>query len=130
MQQEFPKKIIAIVVLAILVVFIMIKASVTIKSGEAGVLFKTFGGGIDTESTYGEGFHFIAPWNDVILYNVKQQKLSESMSVLSSNGLEITVDVTLQFQPITNDLALRGLTRVLTLSKAITELLFPILKSV
>jgi prohibitin 1 len=104
MQQEIPKKLIASIILVIVFVIVIIKSSVTINSGEAGVLFQTFGGGVYTEAPYGEGFHFIAPWNNVFLYNVKQQKISESMSVLSSNGLEITVDVTLQFQPISKDL--------------------------
>jgi len=104
MQQEIPKKLIATIIMVVLLVVIMIKSSVTINSGEAGVLFKTFAGGVDTDSPKGEGFHFIAPWNKVILYNVKQQKVSDGMSVLSSNGLEITVDVTLQFQPISKDL--------------------------
>jgi len=104
MQQEFPKKLIATIILLVIFVIVMIKSSVTIKSGEAGVLFQTFSGGVYTEEAYGEGFHFIAPWNKIIIYNVKQQTQEESMSVLSSNGLEITVDVTLQFKPIAKEL--------------------------
>jgi regulator of protease activity HflC (stomatin/prohibitin superfamily) len=106
MQQEIPKKLIATIIMIVLLVIVMIKSSVTIQSGEAGVLFETFNGGVNTDEPKGEGFHFIAPWNNVMLYNVKQQKVSEKMSVLSSNGLEITVDVTLQFQPIAKDLPL------------------------
>jgi len=106
MQQEIPKKLIASIILIVILVIVMFKSSVTVKSGEAGVLFETFGGGVNTEAPMGEGFNFMAPWNKVILYNVKQQKISESMSVLSSNGLEITVDVTLQFQPIAKELPL------------------------
>ena len=40
----------------------------------------------------------------MIIYNIKQQTQQESMSVLSSNGLEINVDVTVQFQPIAKKL--------------------------
>jgi regulator of protease activity HflC (stomatin/prohibitin superfamily) len=105
-KSEVPKKLIALGVLLLIVVIIMFKSSITIKSGEAGVLFRTFGGGVYTEQQYGEGFHFIAPWNKMIIYNVKQQTKEESMSVLSSNGLEIDVDVTLQFQPIAKKLPL------------------------
>jgi regulator of protease activity HflC (stomatin/prohibitin superfamily) len=103
-KSEVPKKLIALGVLLLIVVIIMFKSSITIKSGEAGVLFRTFGGGVYTQQQYGEGFHFIAPWNKMIIYNVKQQTKEESMSVLSSNGLEIDVDVTLQFQPIAKKL--------------------------
>jgi regulator of protease activity HflC (stomatin/prohibitin superfamily) len=103
-MQDIPKKLIAFIVLLIIFIIVMFKSSVTIKSGEAGVLFQTFSGGVYTEAPYGEGFHFMAPWNKMFIYNVKQQKISEKMSVLSSNGLEITVDVTLQFQPVSNTL--------------------------
>ncbi len=75
------------------------KMSITINAGEAGVLFKTFGGGVDTEKTYGEGFHVIAPWNKMIRYEVRQNELLEQMSVLSANGLEITVDLSAWYHP-------------------------------
>jgi len=100
MQQEIPKKLIASIIIVLIVLVAMYKSSITLKSGQAGVLFQTFVNGVDTTETMGEGFHFIAPWNKVIVYNVKQQTKEESMSVLSSNGLEITVDVTLQFKPV------------------------------
>ncbi len=105
-MEDIPKRIIAGVIFAAIFIIVLLKSSVTIDSGEAGVLFKTFGGGVDTRAPYGEGFHFMAPWNNMVLYNMKQQKISENMSVLSSNGLEITVDVTLQFQPIHQKLPL------------------------
>tara|TARA_R110002096_G_scaffold274917_1_gene468644 strand:+ start:381 stop:1217 length:837 start_codon:yes stop_codon:yes gene_type:complete len=85
-------------VIAILLIGIF-KMSITIDAGEAGVLFKTFGGGVDTEQTYGEGFHIIAPWNKMIRYEVRQNELLEQMSVLSANGLEITVDLSAWYHP-------------------------------
>ncbi|MCF8276699.1 MAG: prohibitin family protein [Flavobacteriales bacterium] len=75
------------------------KMSVTIHAGEAGVLFRTFGNGVDTTHTYGEGFHVIAPWNNMIRYEVRQNELLEQMSVLSANGLEITVDLSAWYHP-------------------------------
>ncbi|MGB2135996.1 MAG: prohibitin family protein, partial [Flavobacteriaceae bacterium] len=76
--------------------------------GEAGVLFKTFGGGVVTdEAPLSEGFHIIAPWNKVYIYNVKQQEFFEgNMQVLSSNGLEISLDVSVLYQPVYNELGL------------------------
>jgi regulator of protease activity HflC (stomatin/prohibitin superfamily) len=44
---------------------------VTIDSGEKGVLFKKFDGGLEKEVVYGQGFHVIAPWNDMFVYDVK-----------------------------------------------------------
>ena len=92
--------------LFLLVIIFWSKMTVTIGAGESGVIFRTFSGGIDTEKTYGEGFHFIAPWNDMIIYEVRQQEVFEKMAVLSSNGLEITIDVSLWYQPFLEKLPL------------------------
>lgn len=89
-----------ITVLAVLAIIISIaKMATTIGAGQAGVLFKTFSGGVEQDQTYGEGFHIIAPWNNLIVYEVRQQEVMESMVVLSSNGLEISVDLSCWFQP-------------------------------
>jgi len=106
---EFPKngkKIILAVIIAIVAIIFIIKSSITIDGGEGGVLFETFGGGINTEQTYNEGFHFIAPWNKMIIYEVRQQQIMETMAVLSSNGLEISLDVSAWFQPLYSKLPL------------------------
>lgn len=91
---------IAIGLIGLVALIVIFNMSVTISGGEAGVLFRTFGGGIDQETTYGEGFHIVAPWNDMIVYEVRQQEAKEQMAVLSSNGLEISVDVSGWFQPL------------------------------
>ncbi len=71
----------------------------TIEAGEAGVLFRKFGGGLDKETIYGQGFHVVAPWNTMYIYNIKEQTAEESMSVLDRNGLSMNVDVTVRFNP-------------------------------
>ena len=68
------------------------------------MLYEKFGGGVNTENVLGEGFHFIAPWNTVFEYEVRQQEVFEKMGVLSSNGLEIALDITVWFQPAQKDL--------------------------
>jgi len=102
-QEELNfKKIIPVAVIVVAVIVLIAfwsRMTITIDGGHGGVLFKTFGGGIDTENTYGEGFHFIAPWNKMYDYEVRQQEVAETMNVLSSNGLEISVDVSVWYQP-------------------------------
>mgnify|MGYP000865819714 FL=1 len=91
------------IVLAVAVIILTIvfgsQMTTTIEAGHAGVLFKTFGGGLDKERTFGEGFHLIAPWNKMYIYETRQQEIAETMNVLSSNGLEINVDVSAWYQP-------------------------------
>ena len=55
---------------------------------------------------YGEGFHTIGPWNEMIKYEVRQQEVFEKMGVLSSNGLEIALEVSAWYQPQFDKLAL------------------------
>ena len=102
-QNDFNvKKIlpIGIAVFALLVLIISWSSmTVTINSGQGGVLFRLLDNGVDAKTTYGEGFHFIIPWNKMFVYEVRQQENAEKMEVLSSNGLEITVDVSVWYQP-------------------------------
>ncbi|OQX82007.1 MAG: peptidase [Bacteroidetes bacterium 4484_276] len=102
-QEEINfKKIIPVAIIVIIVIVLIAfgsRMTVTIDAGHAGVLFKTFGGGIEKETTYGEGFHFIAPWNKMYIYETRQQEVAEMMNVLSSNGLEINVDVSTWYLP-------------------------------
>jgi regulator of protease activity HflC (stomatin/prohibitin superfamily) len=100
MNKEFNPKLIPVIILIIVLLILSFKSTVTVASGQAGVLYKTFGGGVVTdEAPLGEGFHIVAPWNNVFIYEVRQQEISEQMQVLSSNGLEIKLDATAWFQP-------------------------------
>jgi len=105
-MEKLPKLTIPVIVGIILLIILVSKSSVTIDSGHAGVLYQTFGNGVVTdEPPLGEGFHIIAPWNKVFVYEVRQQELSEKMQVLSSNGLEIKLDASAWYQPIYSDVA-------------------------
>ncbi|MEZ4984097.1 MAG: prohibitin family protein [Saprospiraceae bacterium] len=71
----------------------------TIDAGERGVLFRRFGGGLEKDNIYAPGFHVVAPWNTMYLYDVREKRIEEEMEVLSSNGLNIRVDVTVRVNP-------------------------------
>ncbi|GLB49553.1 prohibitin family protein [Neptunitalea lumnitzerae] len=99
-MNTISKRYIVLGVVAIFLIIFLSKSTVTIGSGERGVLYKTFGGGVVTDQpALGEGFHLVAPWNKVYIYEIRQQELSEEMNVLSSNGLEIDLDATIWFTP-------------------------------
>jgi prohibitin 1 len=100
-MQKLPKIGLPVILIVLALMIFASKSSINIGYGEAGVLFRTFGGGVVTDAPpLGEGFHIIAPWNRVYVYNVKQQEFFEgNMQVLSSNGLEISLDVSVLYQP-------------------------------
>lgn len=105
-MEKLPKLTVPVIIGVILLIILVAKSSITIKAGHAGVLYETFSNGVVTdEPPLGEGFHIIAPWNKVFVYEVRQQELSEKMQVLSSNGLEIKLDASAWYQPINSEIA-------------------------
>lgn len=104
-MEKLPKIAFPFIIAAVILVVVLSKSTVTIDSGEAGVLFETFGEGVVIdEPPMGEGFHIVAPWNKVYIYEVRQQELFEKMKVLSSNGLEIQIDASAWYEPVYDQL--------------------------
>jgi regulator of protease activity HflC (stomatin/prohibitin superfamily) len=104
-QLPFPKSVIPLIFAGIIAIIFLSKSTVTIDAGEAGVLWKRFDGGVVTDQPpLGEGFHFVAPWNNVIIYEVRQQELYETMKVLSSNGLDILLETSTWYLPKESEL--------------------------
>jgi len=91
-----------VVVAGVLVAFAS-QAFVVVPAGNVGVVFNTFGGVQERE--LGEGFHVVLPFlQQVTLYDVRQQEITlaretgDQVTARSSEGLEITVDVTILYQ--------------------------------
>ncbi|PCJ80176.1 MAG: peptidase [Bacteroidetes bacterium] len=103
-QYDDEKKKIRIIVMAGLiilpVIFLWSSLTVTISSGHAGLVFHTFGNGVNPEAApMKSGFHLKAPWDKVYEYEIRQQELFENLEVLSSNLLKIKMDMTVFYQP-------------------------------
>lgn len=108
-QQEFqlPKTSFILVLIGIILLITIFKSIVTVEAGDAGVLWKRFGGGVVIdEPPMGEGFHIVAPWNEVEIYEMRQQEFFDEMKVLSSNGLDIQLDATAWYKPQRENLGL------------------------
>jgi regulator of protease activity HflC (stomatin/prohibitin superfamily) len=91
--------IISVVGIVVLLLIFGSQMFYVLKPGERAVVFKKFTGGLDKDNILIPGFHVIAPWNDLIRYDVKEQKAEETMDVLDKGGLSINVDVTIIFNP-------------------------------
>ena len=72
----------------------------TIDPGHNGVLFKRFSGGLEKDKIYNQGFHVVAPWNRMFIYDTRIQENFEEMNVLSKNGLNIQVELSYRYNPI------------------------------
>lgn len=99
-MDRLPKIALPTVFIIIVLIILISKSAVNIGAGEAGVLWKRFGGGVVTDKPpLEEGFHLVAPWNKVYIYEVRRQELFEKMKVLSSNGLDIQLDASAWYKP-------------------------------
>ncbi len=99
-MEKMPKIGLPLIIIVIVAIIFLTRSIVTISAGNAGVLYKPFAGGVVTDKpAMGEGFHIVAPWNTVYVYEVRQQVLTEKFQALSSNGLDIRIDASIWFEP-------------------------------
>ena len=76
-----------------------------VNPGEEGFIYRPYTGGIEQNAVYTEGTVFIAPWNEMITYNILQQSRNYSSKVMEKNGMEIGIDVTINYNPMINNTA-------------------------
>ena len=105
-NKKFVPAVLIAVVSLLVIIYLSSSIFITIESGEAGVLYEKFGEGTVTDRYYDEGFHVIAPWNSMIIYNVRTQEVKEVMEVLSKNGLSIKLELSLRYSPQVDKLGL------------------------
>lgn len=86
---------IGVILLVLLIMFLM--SWVDVEPGEQGFIYRPYGGGVDKEQTYDEGTIFIAPWNEMITYNIRQQSKNYVSEVMDKNGTDITVNVSVNY---------------------------------
>src|SRR5262245_32203931 len=79
--------------LALAFVFFWPKMIITIGPGQKGVFWSRWTG-TQLDVIYKEGTQFIFPWNVMYIYDVRFRKADFRVTVLSSDGLEINIDVT------------------------------------
>jgi regulator of protease activity HflC (stomatin/prohibitin superfamily) len=85
--------------IALLVVLLLWnRIIITIYAGEGGVLFKRWGGTV-VNKIYKEGIHTIFPWNIMTKYNLRIQEKRHEFSVLSKQGLNIDIKISIRFRP-------------------------------
>lgn len=72
---------------------------VIIQAGERGVVFYTFADGLDKENIYKPGKHLIAPWDQMIIYNIKDHTINEKFQGLSQEGVSYSIELSVIFAP-------------------------------
>lgn len=86
-------------ILVFLLVYFSNRMFVSIKPGELGVMWQMFGGGTTVHTVYREGLHFVMPYNQMYVYNTRRQRVSDSIDVLTVDGLMVHVEYSVRFSP-------------------------------
>jgi regulator of protease activity HflC (stomatin/prohibitin superfamily) len=96
-RRHAPYLILLSFLLVFSVVFFFNRIVVAVQPGELGVLWRLLGGGTQIDTVYHEGVHFILPFNRMYVYNVRKQKLSDSIDVLTVDGLTVSVTYSVRY---------------------------------
>lgn len=86
-------------IVILLALFFWPSIFITIKAGEAGVLYRRFFGGTVRNHVYGEGLHVIFPWDKMAVYTVRVQQVLRELDVLDRNGLQFKLNVAIRYFP-------------------------------
>jgi len=100
MNQRRTALIVAGFVAFIVVILAWNTFTYTVNSGEKGIIFRKFQGGLDKENVYGQGFHLKWPWDKVFVYDVRIKESVSTMQVLSKNGLTIKAELSYRYKPV------------------------------
>ena len=70
----------------------------SVRAGQLGIHWSRFTG-TRLDEVYKEGLRIIPPWDQLFIYNIRQQEMHDSITVLSSNGLPIWIKYSARYQP-------------------------------
>ncbi len=92
-----------VLVLAFIVLFLLAyfynDIVVTIHPGELGVMWSMLGGGTVVQTVYKEGLHIVLPFDQMYIYNVRKQRVGDSIDVLTVDGLTVHVEYSVRYFP-------------------------------
>ena len=99
-DRHLPSFVIYLMVLTLVGVVLFPHVAVTVPSGHVGVLWKRFGGGtvLDPRQLKDEGLHLVWPWNEVFLYDLRLQSITDTYNAISSDGVSLTATMNVRFR--------------------------------
>jgi|EndMetStandDraft_8_1072994.scaffolds.fasta_scaffold11595_3 regulator of protease activity HflC (stomatin/prohibitin superfamily) len=99
-DRYLPSVVIYLMVVTLLAIVLYPSVVVNVPSGHVGVLWKRLGGGtvLDPRQLKDEGLHLIWPWNEVFLYDLRLQSMTETYNAISSDGVSLTATIIIRFR--------------------------------
>jgi len=83
--------------LLLVLIFFFDRTVISIQSGQRGVLWRWLGAGTVIDTVYPEGVHVILPFNKMYIYSIRKQQFSDSIDVLTVDGLTVRVKYTVRY---------------------------------
>ena len=90
--------IILILVIIMTVVFFWNSIVITIKPGQAGILFGRFSG-TNIDHVYGEGLHVFNPLDTLYIYEMRKQIAFHEFDIISIKGLTVHISLAVRYRP-------------------------------
>lgn len=90
-------------VVSFLLVLLWHEIVIPIRSGEQGVYWSRFFGGT-LNWTITEGTFLKFPWDEIIVYSVRQQSVRDTTVLLTTDGMTVEIDWYLRYRPIPTQL--------------------------
>ena len=99
-DRYLPSIVIYLMLVMLVAVVLYPHGAVTVPSGHVGVLWKRFGGGtvLDPRQIKDEGLHLIWPWNELFLYDLRLQSITETYNAISSDGVSLIATMNIRFR--------------------------------
>ncbi len=98
-KEKMPVLIIWLLILFCIFLFLFNRMVIIVRSGEGAVFYRLFFGGTVTTRVYGEGIHFIYPWDKLHIYNVRFQQVPHNFYVLTKHGLKVELFISIRYRP-------------------------------
>ncbi|MGO8792958.1 MAG: prohibitin family protein [Terriglobia bacterium] len=96
-KRQAPYLILTSFLLCFFLVLFFNRIVISIYPGELGVLWRLLGGGTQIDTVYREGMHVILPFNRMYVYNVRKQQFTDSINVLTVDGLTVGVRYSVRY---------------------------------
>ena len=99
-DRHLPRFVFFLMVLTFVGVVLFPHVVVTVPSGHVGVLWKRFGGGtvLDPRQLRDEGLRFILPWNELYIYDLRLQSITQNYNAISSDGVSLDATMNVRFR--------------------------------
>jgi prohibitin 2 len=99
-ESYLPNVALALMVVLLLAFVLYPHMVINVPSGQVGVIWKRFGSGtvLDPRKLKDEGLHVMLPWDQLFLYDLRVQSLTETYNAISSDGVSLTATVNIRFR--------------------------------